>query len=522
MTKCFYITTAIDYVNGTPHLGHGYEKIITDVIARIHRALGESVFYLTGTDEHGLKVQQAAVSAGMNPPDYCNQLANVWQQFTRILNLSNDGFIRTTDPRHEAVVQAFLMKLWEKGDIYKAKYEGYYSPKEETFLTERDRRADGSFDPIYGEVIYLAEENYYFRISAYQNWILEYINKNPDFVVPDYRRNEVVAFLQNNKLEDLCITRPKSRLQWGVPIPFDNEFVTYVWFDALINYVSYPAMLGDPVAIDPIKKWLPEGFQLNPQIRLWPADIHVIGKDIIKFHAIYWPIMLKAVGLPLPKQILVHGWWQKEGQRMSKSLGNVVDPVQVIKEWGVDAFRYYVIRELDIGPDGNWTDSGFAARYHADLANGLGNLVMRSLTMLNKYRDGIVPPIDEELKSEVEYIADRAIKYMQAHKLQDALKEIWKLVDLGNQYIDRTQPFKLAKDPTFTVRVNQILYNLVELCRILSVLLYPFLPDTSILLNKQLQLLQPPTSLAQSKWGGIKPGHRIGNPVIMFPRKEML
>jgi len=522
MRKRFYVTTAIDYVNGSPHLGHAYEKVITDVIARAHRAMGEPVFYLTGTDEHGQKVQQAAVAAGKSPQEYCDELAQIWQQFARTLNLSNDGFVRTTDPKHEAIVQAMLQKIYEKGDIYKARYEGYYSTKEETFLTERDRRPDGTFDPAYGEVIYLAEENYYFRISAYQDWILEHIRKNPEFVAPDYRRNEVLGFLENNKLEDLCITRPKSRLQWGIPVPFDEEFVTYVWFDALINYISYPAMLGDAGVIQPLADWLPDrtAFPIDPTVSLWPADIHVIGKDIIKFHAVYWPIMLHAAGLPLPRQILVHGWWQKDNQRMSKSLGNVVDPVAVIQEWGVDAFRYYVVRELDIGPDGNWTDAGFANRYHAELANGLGNLLNRSLSMLHRYREGVVPAPHEELRAEVEQHVQTVRELLLQHKLQAALKEIWAIIDRANQYVDSTQPFKLAKDPSQAERLDQILYNLVETCRILAVLLSPFLPQTADRIYEQLQLPDRPDRWEKTAWGGMAQGHRVAKPTPLFPRKD--
>src|SRR5205809_169373 len=296
MRKRFYLTTAIDYVNGEPHLGHAYEKIVADVIARARRSLGEEVFFLTGLDEHGQKVQQAALDSGKKPQAYCDDLAAVWKGFAKKLNLSNDDFVRTSEPRHQTAVQAILSKLNAAGHFYKAQYRGFYSLKEETFLTEKDRRADRTFD---------------------------------------------------------------------------EKFVTYVWFDALVNYISVPAAQGDPAVLAALKSEI-----RNPksEIELWPADVHVIGKDILKFHAVYWPITLRAIGLPLPKQILVHGWWQKDGQKMSKSTGNVVDPVAIVDEWGVDAFRYYVVRELDIGPDGNWTDAGFAARYKAELADGIGNL----------------------------------------------------------------------------------------------------------------------------------------------------
>jgi len=521
--KRFYVTTAIDYVNGEPHLGHAYEKVITDVIARAHRSMGEPTFYLTGADEHGQKVQQAAVAAGKDPQIHCDELAEIWQNFAKKLNLSNDGFIRTTDPRHEAVVQAILAKLHEKGELYKARYEGYYSTKEETFLTERDRRPDGTFDPAYGEVTRLVEENYYFRMSAYQDWLLEHVREHPEFVAPDYRRNEVLGFLTHNKLEDLCVTRPRRRLSWGVPLPFDSEFVTYVWFDALINYVSYPGMLGDPAVAEALGNWLPKGAALKPtpEIRLWPADIHVIGKDILKFHAVYWPIMLKAAGLPLPRQVLVHGWWQKDNQRMSKSLGNVVDPIAVIDEWGVDAFRYYVVRELDIGPDGNWTDAGFAARYETELANGLGNLVNRSLSMLHRYRKGVVPQPHEELAQETDALVKKCRELLERHQLQAALKGIWDIVDLANRYVDRTQPFKLAKDPAQAERLDAILYNLVEICRILAALLWPFLPDAAVRIYQQLNLEETPDRFEQTAWGSLKAGHQTNRPAPLFPRKDL-
>ncbi|MBC8003562.1 MAG: methionine--tRNA ligase, partial [Opitutaceae bacterium] len=407
MSKRFYLTTAIDYVNGQPHLGHAYEKILTDVIARTHRNLGESVFFLTGLDEHGQKVQMAAVSNGKSPQGYCDELAESWQSFAGKLQLTNDDFVRTTQDRHKSVVQAILTKLNREGQFYKAAYEGFYSTREETFLMEKDRRLDGTFDPAYGEVVKLLEENYYFKLKEHQSWLIDHIENHPQFIQPENRRNEVLGFLKNNALEDLCITRPVSRLNWGIPVPFDPNFVTYVWFDALVNYISVPAAQGDPVVCEALGLPIPPA--VSP-ISLWPADLHVIGKDILKFHAVYWPIMLKAAGAPLPKQLLVHGFWQKDGAKISKSTGNIVDPVTVIDEWGVDAFRFYVLRELDIGPDGNWTDGGFASRYQAELANGLGNLVNRSLSMLKRYRAGVIPAASEELKA----VADETANKVQA------------------------------------------------------------------------------------------------------------
>ncbi|MSR66115.1 MAG: methionine--tRNA ligase [Pedosphaera sp.] len=514
MSKRFYITTAIDYVNGQPHLGHAYEKIVADVIARCRRALGEKVFYLTGLDEHGQKVQQAAQAEGKDPQQYCDELAAHWQAFAAKLGLSNDDFVRTTQERHKTVVAALLKKLHAQDDIYKDTYRGWYSVRQETFLTDKDRNPDGSWDPIYGEVKELVEENWYFRMGRHQQWLIEHLEANPSFVAPDYRRNEVLGFLRNVTLDDLCISRPKSRLTWGIPIPFDSDYVNYVWFDALVNYISIPAARGDPSLL---------GATACPAtgdpLSLWPADIHLIGKDIIKFHAVYWPIMLKAMNLPLPKQILVHGWWQKDGAKMSKTTGNVIDPVAIIDDWGIDAFRYYVVRELAIGPDGNWTQAGFSSRYGAELANGLGNLVNRSLSMLHRYRAGVVPTRDNKLADEVNHIANETIERLRANELQGALQSIWSLVSRANQYVDQTAPFKLAKDPAQSQRLDQVLYNLAETCRVLAVLLIPFLPTTSAKIFAQLNL-PAGDRLDAATWGGLATGHTIGAPLPLFPRRD--
>jgi methionyl-tRNA synthetase len=516
MNKRFYLTTAIDYVNGQPHLGHAYEKIMADVIARFRRSSGQEVYFLTGLDEHGQKVQQAAVAEGKTPQAYCDGLAEAWQAFARKLELTNDDFVRTTQARHKEVVQAILTRLHAEGHFYQEKYEGFYSAKEETFLTEKDRRPDGTFDPSYGEVVRLQEENYYFRLKDHQQWLIDHIESHPEFVVPEYRKNEVLGFLKNNVLEDLCISRPAARLNWGIPLPFDPNYVTYVWFDALTNYISIPAAQGDPGVPGYLAAKSPE----QPALALWPADIHIIGKDILKFHAVYWPIMLKAMGAPLPRQLLVHGWWQKDDQKMSKSTGNVVDPIAVINEWGLDAFRFYVLRELDIGPDGNWTDAGFKGRYAAELANGLGNLVNRSLSMLKRYRQGVVPEKSDELREEAERIVAGTKALLEANRLQGALLSIWSLVTRANQYVDHTAPFKLAKDPAQAKRLDEVLYNLVETCRLLAIALWPFLPGTSTRIFEQLGLPGKPDCWANATWGALAPGHTIGTPAPLFPRKE--
>ena len=517
MSKRFYITTAIDYVNGHPHLGHAYEKVVADVIARSRRSLGQETFFLTGLDEHGQKVQQAAVAEGKSPQAYCDELAAVWKAFAAKLELTNDDFVRTTEERHKQVVQTILAKLHAEGHFYKEVYRGFYSTREETFLTHKDRLPDGTFDPSWGKVIELDEENYYFRLKDHQQWLIAYIEANPEFIAPAYRRNEVLGFLKNNVLEDLCISRPAARLNWGIPLPFDPAYVTYVWFDALSNYITVPASRGDPGVPEGLR---PQPSTLNPQPSVWPADIHLVGKDIVKFHAVYWPIMLKAMGASLPKQVLAHGWWQKDGQRMSKSTGNIVDPIAVIDEWGVDAFRFYVLRELDIGPDGNWTEAGFKARYAAELANGLGNLVNRSLSMLKRYRNGVVPKASGELAPEAEKVIAETRSLLEQNQLQAALQAIWSLVTRANQYVDHTAPFKLAKDPAKAERLDEVLYNLAEVCRIIAVLLWPFLPGTATKIYAQLGLAGAPDKFSEARWGVLASGHTIGAPAPLFPRKE--
>ena len=450
MNKRFYITTAIDYVNGQPHLGHAYEKVIADVVARARRSLGEDVFFLTGLDEHGQKVQQAAQAEKKNPQEYCDALAADWQAFAKKLELTNDDFVRTTQPRHKEFVQATLAKLNAAGHFYKATYTGFYSTKEETFLTEKDRLPDGTFDPSYGEVIELKEDNYYFKLGAHQQWLIDIIEANPHFIAPAYRRNEVLGFLKNNTLEDLCISRPAARLNWGIPLPFDKDFVTYVWFDALVNYTSIAFA--------------------HKELELWPADIHVIGKDIVKFHAVYWPIMLKAMGLPLPKQILVHGWWQKDGAKISKSTGNVVDPITVINEWGLDAFRFYVLRELDIGPDGNWTDAGFRSRYQAELANGLGNLVSRLLTLAARSGlEVVADPVGE-------WKHDAAFALHRPH--DEVLAGIWSHIDQLNRELEQEKPWLALREGAVPQLREQIAAWLGLLAGIAHQL-EPFLPAAS-------------------------------------------
>lgn len=516
--KRFFLTTAIDYTNGAPHLGHAYEKVIADVIARAHRSFGERVFFLTGLDEHGQKVQQAAASQGKPPEQYCDELAVQWRAFVTHLGISNDDFIRTTEPRHQQVVQIVLQKLHDKGHLYKATHRGWYSVKEETFLTDKDRNSDGSWDPQWGEVSVLDEENWYFRMAPEQAWLVGFIEANPGFIQPDARRNEVLGFLRSERLDDLCISRPTARLSWGIPLPFDDRFVAYVWFDALVNYFSAAVAHGDAAARHALGDRAPGA---PSDFSAWPPDIHLVGKDILKFHAVYWPILLKALGAALPTTVLTHGWWQRDGRKLSKSTGNVVDPEAVIAEWGLDAFRYYVVRELDIGPDGNWTDGGFGDRYRSELANGLGNLVNRGLSMLQKYRRGVLGVESRELAAETGSAVAATADHLRRNELQAALQAIWGLVNRGNQYVDQTQPFKLAKDAAQHARLDEVLYNLAEVSRVLAVMIWPFMPKTAERIFAQLRVCDPVEDWAQTAWGGLELGHEVGQPEPLFPRKDL-
>ncbi|HBO57420.1 MAG TPA: methionine--tRNA ligase, partial [Opitutae bacterium] len=372
MSKNFYITTAIDYANGSPHLGHAYEKVLTDIIARYRRLNGQKVKFLTGLDEHGQKVQMSAHKAGLEPIQICDRMAEEFQSVCEKLAISNDDYIRTTQDRHKSVVGEVLQKLHDKDLIYKAQYSGYYSSRQEQFVTEKEK-VDGHWPEIYGEVEEVIETNYFFKLAQFQEWLIDFINNNQDWIYPRFRTADVLQFLKE-PLNDLCISRPKERLEWGIELPFDSDFVTYVWFDALTNYIT-AAGYGT------------ETFSHN-----WPADYHVIGKDIlVPPHAVYWPIMLKALELDLPKHLLVHGWWLSSGAKMSKSTGEVVNPLDLIEQYGADAFRYFVTREMNVGQDSEFSTELFLSRYSSDLANDLGNLVSRLLNMGARYTEGKIP-----------------------------------------------------------------------------------------------------------------------------------
>ncbi|MFH1066725.1 MAG: methionine--tRNA ligase [bacterium] len=505
MSDTFYITTAIDYVNGAPHLGHAYEKVLTDVIARYQRQKGRNVFFLTGVDEHGQKVQKSAAQQGRSPQEFCDEMSDHFRRLCEKLNISIDDFVRTTEPRHQKVVQQILSRLYEAGEIYKGEYEGYYSARAEQFLAEKDM-VDGKFPEKYGEVVRLKEPVYFFRLAKHQDWLRDYLQKNPNFIFPSFRTKEVLGALEN-PINDLCISRPKNRLNWGIPLPFDAEQVTYVWFDALINYVS---VIG--YGTDKFKEY-------------WPA-VHVIGKDIlVPAHAIYWPIILRALGMEMPRQIIVHGWWMQNKEKMSKSTGNVVDPLKLIEVYGVDAFRYFVLREMAVGQDADFSQEQFHRRYQSDLANDLGNLVHRVISMIHRYRGSIVPeakpsarlPLDDDLEAKVQQAITDFRKHMDSLHIHLALQELWRGFQRANQYVEENAPWKLAKDPTQAERLDGVLNRLITAVILLTRELKPLFPQTVENIFKQAGFFgDEDKAMLEKKFLDEK--HALGQSEVLFPR----
>jgi methionyl-tRNA synthetase len=505
MSKTFYITTPIYYVNDRPHIGHAFTTILADVQARFRRQQGQETFFLTGLDEHGIKVQQAAAKRGVPEQQHCDEMAPKFQELWKALNISNDDFVRTTQERHKKIVREFLVELHKRGAIYKKKYHGWYSQSAEQFVTEKEM-VDGKFPSHLGNVVELEEENYFFRMSDHQKWLIDYIQSNPEWIQPASRRNEVLGMLQR-PLEDLCISRPKARLAWGIPIPFDEEYVTYVWVDALVNYISIP------------------GYGTDSFQKFWPANAHLIGKDILTTHAVYWPTMLHAMDIPMPEHIVAHGWWLMDKEKMSKSLGNVIDPHEYISKFGTDSFRYFLCRESHFASDSDFTDERFIQRFNADLANDLGNLVNRSISMIQRYRNGVVPELDalNDLDKNLLQTADAAFAVYETEMIKisyaSALEGVWKLVSRANRYIEETAPFKLAKDPNSEKRLNTILCLLAETCAALSYLIEPFMPETASKISSQLQVANlKKDSLRSLK--ALAVGHQLGKPAPLFPRIE--
>lgn len=509
----FFITTAIDYTNGAPHIGHAYEKVLADVIARFQRLRGREVFYLTGVDQHGQKVQQSAERAGLSPEEF---VAGITEQFRALwakLDIAYDGWAATTEPAHKAVVQALLQRLFDEGQLYKAAQKGFYSVRQEQFLTEKERGPDGQFGPEWGEVVELEEENYYFRLAQHRDWLLAYIDAHPQFITPEFRRAELRNAVE--KLSgDLCVSRPKARLAWGIEFPFDPEFVTYVWFDALVNYISFaPGYSPNSDLPSPI-------FQSH-----WPA-LHVIGKDImVPAHGVYWPIMLRAIGFTddeIPP-LLVHGWWNISGAKMSKSLGNVIDPDVLADKYGAAAVRYYLMRDIATGQDADFDESRLVSRYNVDLANGFGNLLNRSLNMAHRYRAGALQPItapDEDVQNlRSENFNDAAVyrERFDEYKIHLALEQFVAIVTRANVFVDTSAPWKLAKDPAAAARLDQVLTALAESVQLAATLLIPFAPDKARAALAQLQL--PPAALDAPAF--LAAPHQLGTPEPLFPRIEI-
>ncbi len=510
MADNFYITTPIYYVNDKPHVGHAYTTIAADVVSRWHRMNGRATHFLTGTDEHGQKVLEAATKRGITPQQHVDELSQPFKALWVALDIQNDDFIRTTEERHQCVVRAVLQHLVDKGDIYTADYEGWYSTSAERFWTEKDL-VDGKCPDTGTKVEWITEKNYFFRMSNYADQLRAYIAENPDFLQPASRKNEVLGYLKKD-VGDLCISRPKTRLPWGIPFPMDKEYVTYVWFDALLNYISAIGFHPESSS-DEFSKW-------------WPASYHLVGKDILTTHSVYWSTMLFAMGLEPAKCLYAHGWWTIEGQKMSKSIGNVVDPHLLIDCYGSDAVRYFLMREILFGADGDFSHMGFMTRYNADLANDLGNLAHRALSMTTKWLGGEIPPIDGNTAADdaLQAVSDKAVagfrENIEKMQVSTALESLWSLVQAGNKYIDDEEPWKLNREGK-TERLSGVMRRCLEICRVAAVLLSPVTPNKAAELRAKLGVAEANVSNVASL-DQLDAGTTVEAGEPLFPRMTEL